>query len=50
MEKIISNIQSTKDGKQEYLVQYGHGQAELDHGVAVWKTDTRKIPGIQTII
>jgi hypothetical protein len=30
MEKIISNKQSKKDGKQEYLVQCGRGQHELD--------------------
>jgi hypothetical protein len=30
MEKIISNRQGAKDGKQEYLVQYGRGLHELD--------------------
>jgi hypothetical protein len=30
MEKIISNRQNKKDGKQEYLVQCGRGLHELD--------------------
>jgi hypothetical protein len=30
MKKIISNRQGAKDGKQEYLVQYGRGMHELD--------------------